>query len=252
MLTFLLFTVFLSFPPLFLNVSSLRCICAFAELHRSFPECCVSMFNRNNKGRDIKTIKSLRVLRVLRPLKTIKRLPKLKVNVSVCKHSPVCWLLFPPTSDWFDFLLHRLFLTVSSRPWKTSSTSSSCISSSCSSLPSLPCSSLRGSSSTALTAPWIQRRNASEWIRPNRKMTWTRSYTSAKLQQSTIQSSCTKLHKLIDISSPKLPRSMNYSLRKLFKKVKTKLLHLPPYPDLQQNWIAASLTHTGFFLQVSW
>lgn len=128
--------------------------------------------NRNNKGRDIKTIKSLRVLRVLRPLKTIKRLPKLKVRH---KHLQTLSsiLVFGVISQIRDrscllcrpfCLLYRLFLTVWSHPWRTSSTSSLCTSSSCSSSLSLRCSSSRGSSSTALTAPWIQRRNASKWI----------------------------------------------------------------------------------------
>lgn len=131
--------------------------------------------NRNNKGRDIKTIKSLRVLRVLRPLKTIKRLPKLKVRSLTL--SSVCFFGFGfgvasqisdrlrlASSAHLSIFLRRLFSTVWSHLWRTSSTSSLCISSLCSSSLSSRCSSSRGSFSTALTAPWIQRKNASKWI----------------------------------------------------------------------------------------
>lgn len=121
--------------------------------------------NRNNKGRDIKTIKSLRVLRVLRPLKTIKRLPKLKVPhlkvISFFRFFSCC----SSSLTAFSFCVNlprRLFSTVWSRPWKTSSTSSLSTSSSCLSSQSSRCNSSRESSFTALTAPWIQRRNASK------------------------------------------------------------------------------------------
>lgn len=153
-LAFFAFNVFFFFFTV-LNVS----LCVSTSAQPCSWVLCFNV-NRNNKGRDIKTIKSLRVLRVLRPLKTIKRLPKLKVgNTLHC--SVVLSLCF---AVLHVLLLYRPCLTVWSRLWRTSSTSSSCISSSCSSLPSLRCSSSRGSSSIAMTAPWIQRRNASKWI----------------------------------------------------------------------------------------
>lgn len=79
-------------------------------------------------------------------------------------------LMFCLQTDYICFTSHlshllcRRFSTVWSHHWRTSSTSSLCTSSLCSSLPSLLCSSLKGSSSTVLTAPWKQRRNASKWI----------------------------------------------------------------------------------------
>lgn len=139
---------------------------------RYFPNCSTSMLTGTTKAETSRQLSLSGCSGFCGLLKPSRDFLNSRCDVNICKHFSVFSFLFHVkclTVCYFFsiplvFPLYRLCLTVWSHLWRTSSTSSLCTSSSCSSLLSLQCSSLRGSSSIALTAPWIQRKNASKWI----------------------------------------------------------------------------------------